>query len=207
MTRSAGSRRSGSSAVVTARTWACGSSRPGQPSATEGKAARPNSRASSEGCCPVRTSVGVTPCASSARATGFILMASGLVPMTSLMSAKRSLPPTSAEGDCLRYGRSSTKIVGVGLELEAHRCGGHDMVLKPVLVAVGDCRVLRLEGDAHLRPRVARSIPAGERVRAEGLLPLELQQPLAGIGLAGLRGLALELRDARDGHHPRRWQS
>jgi hypothetical protein len=64
----------------------------------------PNSRGSSFECCPVKTTVGVMPCAESAWATGFNLMASGLVPMTSLTSQERSLPPSSAGAMCLRYG-------------------------------------------------------------------------------------------------------
>ena len=50
------------------------------------------------------TSVGGNPQSRSAWATGASLMASGLVPMTSLTSAKRSLPPTSAGASCLHYG-------------------------------------------------------------------------------------------------------
>lgn len=44
------------------------------------------------------------PFANSAEATGFNLMASGLVPMTSLTSQERSLPPSSAGQTCLHYG-------------------------------------------------------------------------------------------------------
>src|SRR5437868_1993217 len=111
-----------------------------------GKPASPNSSAFKR-CWSVKTSVGTIPCASSARATGRILMASGLVPTTSLISVERSLPPSSAGGDCLRYGLISTEIVGVGLDFHLHRRRGHDMVAKAVLVAVGDRGFPGLEVD------------------------------------------------------------
>src|SRR5437763_7196772 len=103
-------------------------------------------------CWPVSTSVGGNPQFRSAWATGASLMASGLVPMTSLISAKRSLPPTSAGGVCLHYGLSSSlaEIVRVGLELEAHRLRGDDVVLKPVPIPISDRRFAGGEGHADL---------------------------------------------------------
>ena len=46
----------------------------------------------------------LTARASSARATGASLIASGLVPMTSLISAEDRLPPSSAKSICIRNG-------------------------------------------------------------------------------------------------------
>src|SRR5437773_11095991 len=112
-------------------------------------------------------------------------MASGLVPMTSLMSAKRSLPPSSAGGNCLHYGLSSTKIVGVGLELHPDGRRVHDMKAEPVLLAVGNRRFLAGEIEPHLRLGVARSVPAGQRIGPHRLRAFELEQPPAGNGLAG----------------------
>jgi hypothetical protein len=68
-------------------------------------------------CWFVSVSVGGNPQSRSACATGASLMASGLVPTTSLISTKRSLPPSSAGGDCLHYGVNSSlaEIVGVSL--------------------------------------------------------------------------------------------
>src|SRR6478672_3955357 len=74
------------------------------------------------------------------------------------------------------------------------------MIVEPALLAVGDRRFLAVERDAHLRPRVPRPVPAGQRVGAERLLPLELEDPLARIGLSRLGGLALLLGDAGNGH-------
>ena len=94
-------RRSGRRARVTAWKWTCGFSSPGQFNSIRGKAFSPNSSGVSAACCPVKISVGIKPCAARALATGLSLMASGLVPMTSLMSAERSLPPSSAGTTCL----------------------------------------------------------------------------------------------------------
>src|SRR5215212_8756528 len=104
-------------------------------------------------CWSVSVSVGGNPQSRSAWATGASLMASGLVPMTSLISAKRSLPPSSAGGVCLHYGLSSSlaEIVRVGLELQAHRLRGHQMVFQPVPVAISNRRFAGGEGHAHLR--------------------------------------------------------
>jgi len=109
------------------------------------------------------------------------------------MQAVRSLPPYSAEGLCRHYGAISTEIVGVGLQLEADRRRGHNVVVEPLLVAIGNGRVLRREGHADLRIGVARPIPAGQRIGTQGLLAFELEQPAAGIRLSGLRGLAFNL--------------
>jgi hypothetical protein len=103
--------------------------------------------------------------------------------------------------------RTSTKIVGVGLQLEADRRRGHDVVLEPMFVTIGDRRVLRLEVDPHLRAGIARPVPAGQRIGAKRLLALKLQEPFASIGLSGLRRPALQLRDAGDGHRDVDWQS
>ena len=111
-------------------------------------------------------------------------MASGLVPMTSLMSAERSLPPSSAGGDCLRYGFISTEIVGVGLKPQPGRRRRDDVVAEPVPIAVGDRCLLAREGHPDLRIGVARAVPPGQRVGPQGLLTLKLDQPAAGIGLA-----------------------
>src|SRR5947208_12460186 len=123
-------------------------------------------------CWSVSTSVGGNPQFRSAWATGASLMASGLVPMTSLISAKRSLPPSSAGGVCLHYGLSSSlaEIVGVGLELEAHRLRGHQTVFQAVPVAISDRRFAGGEGHADLRSGVARSRPARQRIRRQRLL-------------------------------------
>src|SRR5689334_10320377 len=118
-------------------------------------------------------------------------MASGLVPITSLTSAKRSTPPSSARENCLRYGRNSTEIVGVGLQLHPDRRRWNDGVFQPVLVAISDRGFLGAAGHPHLGIGVARAVPAGQRIGPQRLLPLELQQPQAGVGLAGLRCLAL----------------
>jgi len=131
-------------------------------------------------------------------------MASGLVPTTSQMSAKRSLPPSSARAICLRYELSSTKIVGVGLQFQADRLGRHDMVIQPVLAAISDRGVFRRKAQAYLWPGVARPIPAGQRIGAQGFLPLELKQPAASIGLPGLGRLAVDLGYAGDSHRASR---
>src|SRR5438270_4118036 len=151
-------------------------------------------------CWSVSVSVGGNPQSRSAWATGASLIASGLVPTTSLMSAKRSLPPSSAGGFCLRYGVNSTKIVGVGLELQTHRRRGDDVVLKAVPVAISDRRLFGREGHAHLRVGVARSVPARERIGAQRLLPFEFEQPAPGIRLARLGRLAFQLCNSVDGH-------
>src|SRR3954451_18328215 len=103
-------------------------------------------------------------------------MASGLVPTTSLISAKRSLPPTSAGGVCLHYGLSSSlaEIVGVGLKLEPDGPRGNEVIIEPVLVAISDRRFAGGEGHPPLRVGVARPIPARQRIGAERLLPFEL---------------------------------
>src|SRR3954468_12671583 len=99
-------------------------------------------------CWSVNTSAGGNPQSRSASATGASLMASGLVPMTSLISAKRSLPPSSAEGVCLHYGLISSlaEIVGVGLELEADGRRRDNVIVEPMLVTICDRRLLRREG-------------------------------------------------------------
>src|SRR4051812_5664196 len=99
--------------------------------------------------------------------------------MTNLTSAKRSLSPTSAGGNCLHYGQNSTEIVGVGLVF--HPVGGrrHEVVVEPVFPAISDRRFLSGEVQAPLRPGVARAVPAGQRIRAHRLLPFELEQPAA----------------------------
>jgi len=58
------------------------------------------------------------------------------------------------------------------------------MVAKAVPFAVGDRSLLRGEGKADLRIRIARAVPAGQWVGPQRLLPLELEQPAAGIGLS-----------------------
>lgn len=130
-------------------------------------------------------------------------MASGLVPMTSLMSAERSLPPNSAGGDCLRYGFISTEIVGVGLKPQAGRGRRDDVVAEPVPIAISDRCLLAREGHPDLRIGVARAVPPGQRIGPQGLLTLKLDQPAAGIGLAGLGRPAIELGNSRDGHDAR----
>ena len=109
-----------------------------------GKSPRPKSRGIEPRVLSGQINVGVRPRAARALATGLSLMASGLVPTTSLMSAERSLPPSSAGGVCLHYGPSSSlaEIVGVGLELEPHRRRRDDVVVEPMLVAVSDRRFL-----------------------------------------------------------------
>jgi len=93
-----------------------------------------------------------------------------------------------------------TKIVGVGLDLEPDGRGGDDVIVEPVLLAVGDCRFLRGKGDSDLGVGVAGSVPSRERVRPKRLLALEFKHPLAGPGISGLGGLAFLLEDAGDRH-------
>src|SRR5215208_4578471 len=81
------------------------------------------------------------------------------------------------------------------------------MIAEPVLLAVSDCRIFRREFHADLRVGVARTVPSGERVGANRLLPLELEQPAAGVRLARLGGLAVELGNARDRHRMSRCRS
>src|SRR5438445_158768 len=107
--------------------------------------------------------------------------------MTSLTSAKRSLPPSSAGEDCLHYGRSSTKIIGVCLDLQSDRRRGNDVMFEAVFLAIADCGFLGRKVDAHLRVGVARPVPACQRIRPLRLLPFEFQQPVSGIRLARLR--------------------
>src|SRR5438270_12242535 len=95
---------------------------------------------------------------------------------------------------------ASTEVVGVGLNLQPDRRGGHNVIAEPVLVAIGYCRVLGREVHPHLRVGVAGAIPASQRVRTEGLLPLKLEQPRARVRLARLGRPALELGDAGNGH-------
>ena len=130
-------------------------------------------------------------------------MASGLVPMTSLMSAERSLPPSSAGRDCLRYELISTKIVGVGLKAQPDRRRRDDVVAEAVPIAVGDRRLLARESHPDLRIGVARAVPPGQRIGPKGLLPLKLEQPAARIGLAGLGRPAVGFGNSRDGHDVR----
>src|SRR5438270_8937736 len=134
--------------------------------------------------------VGLRRCAESARTTGLILMASGLVPMTSLISAKRSTPPSSAGGDCPDYSVISTEIIGVRLDLHPDRRSRQYVICEPVLLAIGDRGFLAVKVDPHLRVGVARAVPTGERVGTLRFLTLEFQQPAAGVGFAGLRRLA-----------------
>src|SRR5205085_11243449 len=133
---------------------------------------------------PVTGRDGAIPRSARARATGASLIASGLVPMTSPTSPKCSHPPSSAGEACLHYGRSSTKIVGVGLDLEPHWRRGHDVIGKAVALAISDRRFLGREVHADLRPRVARTVPPGQRIGMLCLLPFELELPAGGIGLA-----------------------
>src|SRR3954447_22236772 len=98
-------------------------------------------------------------------------MASGLVPMTSLISAELSLPPSSAGAICRRYGGGAresagvlAEVVGVGLELHPHRRCRDDVVRKAVFVAISDRRILALEGHSHLGIGIAGAVPAGQRV-------------------------------------------
>src|SRR5438874_4848913 len=123
----------------------------------------PNSAGLRPTCWSVSTSIGGNPQSRSAWATGASLMASGLVPTTSLISAKRSLPPTSAGGVCLHYGLSSSlaEIVGVGLELEPDGRRRNDVVFEPVPTAISDGCFPGREGHAHLGFGVARPVPPG----------------------------------------------
>ena len=92
------------------------------------------------------------------------------------------------------------EVVGVGLDLEADRRGRKYVVGEAVLVAIGDGGLLRGEGEANLRPRVPGAVPAGQRIGPLRLLPFELEKPLAGLGLAGLRRLALDFGNAGSDH-------
>src|SRR6476620_4365484 len=94
----------------------------------------------------------------------------------------------------------STEIVGVGLDLELDRWGEDDVVLQAVFSAVGDGRVLGLEGQAYLRAGIARAVPAGQRVGSKRLLALEFQEPAPGIGLARLGRPAFDFGDAGNRH-------
>src|SRR6185437_1784771 len=194
--------RRDSNASVTAPACRCGSSSPGHERRSVRKPPSPNSARSSRGCWPVRINEGVDPRSASAWATVASLMASGLVPITSRTSAKRKLPPSSAAPLCRCYGRSSTEIVGVSLDFEPNRRRRHEMIVEPSAFAVGDRSLFRGENHPHLRVGVAGAVPAGQRIRPKRLLPLELEDPLAGIGLARLGRLAFVLEDARDGHAP-----
>src|SRR3954463_11347390 len=98
-------------------------------------------------------------------------MASGLVPMTSLTSAKCSLPPTSAGGSCLHYGRSSTEIVGVGLDLHPHGRGGGAGGGEPVFFAESDGALFGGKFHPHWGFGAAGPVPPGERVRPQRLPP------------------------------------
>src|SRR4051794_25024281 len=140
-------------------------------------------------------SAGRKPRAVSAWATGASLMASGLVPMTSRMSADCSLPPSSAGGMCLHYGASasSAEIVGVSLELEAHGRGGDHVVVEPMLLAVSDRRFAGREVHSDLRVRIARAVPARERIGTKRLFPFEFEQPGPAVGFAGLGRPAIKL--------------
>src|SRR4051812_34471057 len=104
---------------------------------------------------------GVSPRSARAAATGESLIASGLVPMTSRISVESSLPPSSAGAVCLQSTRSSTKIVGVGLQLQFHRRGGNEVVGKAVLVAISDRCFLARAGDPHLGVGISGTVPAG----------------------------------------------
>src|SRR5690349_6388022 len=124
-------------------------------------------------------------------------MASGLVPITRRMSAKRSLPPYSARDDCLRYGVSSSansaEIDGVGLELEPdRRCRDH-VIIEPMLLAVSDRRIFVGKVHAHLRVGVAGPVPSRQRVGAKGLFAFELEQPAAGVRATRLGRTAVQL--------------
>src|SRR3569623_3738763 len=99
-----------------------------------------------------------------------------------------------------RKSSSLAEVVGVGLDLEPDRRGGEHVVGQTVPVAVGDGRILRREGQANLRPSVARAVPPGQRIRPLSFLTLELEEPLAGLGLAGLGGLARDFGNAGGGH-------
>src|SRR5687768_6247801 len=81
------------------------------------------------------------------------------------------------------------------------------MILQALALAEGDRLFLRLEVDLDLRVRVAGAVPAGQRVGPKRLLPLELQQPQAVVGLAGLGRAAVELGDTGDRHQLRKWPS
>ena len=98
--------------------------------------------------------------------------------------------PSLRYGDkSVRRSRRSAEIVGVGLDLKPHGRGGDDMIIEAVLVAVGDCGLPRSESHPHLRVGVAGPVPPRQRVGAKRLLPLELQDPLSRVRIAGLGGL------------------
>src|SRR5438270_4602102 len=209
ISRSGALRSGGSNDLVTAATCACGSCLPGQPSSTRGNESSPNSAGSSPACWPVNTNVGRRPYAVKASATGLSLMASGLVPRTSLISAERSLPPSSAGGVCLHYGLSSSlaEIVGVGLELQPHGRRRDDVEFQPVLLAISDRGLFCRECEAHLRLGVARSVLSGQRISTLRLTALALELPAAGMSLARLGRLTLHLGNSGDGHRRQPWQS
>ena len=80
-------------------------------------------------------------------------------------------------GGAKRGLQASAEIVGVGLDLHLQRSGRDQVILEPIALTEGDGLVPGLEVDAHLRVGVARPVPASQRVGAERLLTLELQQP------------------------------
>lgn len=131
-------------------------------------------------------------------------MASDRVPMTSHISLQGSFPPSSAGRDCASYGFISTEIIGVGLKFQPDRRCGHDVVLEAMLFAVIDRRLPRRTSNPHLRFGVTRSVPAGQRIRSQRLLTLELDEPAAGVGFARLGCLAIKFGNAGDGHRFRR---
>jgi len=126
----------------------------------------------------------------------------------SLTSAVRSLPPSSARAICLQSGisASSAEIVGVGLNLEAHRRRRDEMIIEPVFPAVSDRRIAGRKFQTNLRVRVTRTVPPRQWIGPDRLVPLELEQPAAGIRLAGLGGSAIDLGDAGDSHRGAKWQ-
>ncbi len=122
-----------------------------------------------------------------------------------LLSRKRCGGLVSAISSMACMARSakradSTKIVGVGLDLEPHGGCRNEVIIEPVSVAVGDRCFLRGEGDSHLSVGISRAVPAGQRIGVKRLLPLELEDPLTGIRFAGLRGFAFLLHDTGDRH-------
>lgn len=74
------------------------------------------------------------------------------------------------------------------------------MIFETVSLAISDRRFLRIEGHAHLRIGVARTVPARQRVGKHRQPALKLHLPAAGIGFPRLGGPAFKLRNARNRH-------
>ena len=99
-----------------------------------------------------------------------------------------------------RIAAKLAKIIGVGLKLEADRRRGDQMVIETVLLAVGNGRIARRKIQPDLWLGVGGAVPAGEWVRSQWIVALEFEQPLAGVRLSRLGGLAFGFGNAGNGH-------